>query len=176
MNDVTSAFTPLDPELAGAGDVAGQRRGRRTASGLAAAGAWREKCAYSRNTIIGWRQLRASDQSSSSGRQLPTRRSMTEFIRGAWTARAGCPWHPCTQSSQSRKYLRIRSSRGGAGIGLAVRFVASSQASSAVDDGHLQLIGLDLSPFVLAPCSLECHGMARENRIPSSRKADTAGF
>jgi hypothetical protein len=28
MNDVTSAVTPLDPELVGAADVAGQRAGQ----------------------------------------------------------------------------------------------------------------------------------------------------
>jgi hypothetical protein len=68
MNDVTSAFTPLNPERADASDVA--QRGQATASRPAAAGAsW--KCAYSRTTIIGWRPLRASEQSSNSDRQVP---------------------------------------------------------------------------------------------------------
>jgi hypothetical protein len=45
-----------------------------------------EKSSYSRSKIIRCRWFQTSARSNSSRRQLPIQRSITEFIRGAWTA------------------------------------------------------------------------------------------
>jgi len=59
VDDATRAVMPPDLEMIQVGD------------------------ALSRSTIIRWRWFQIRVRSSSSRRQLPTHRSMTEFIRGA---------------------------------------------------------------------------------------------